>query len=203
MIAGQSYLAITGMLILAACAGPSGDVVVEIPEHRAVEGASALQGVAVTTIEVGEFSQSIGTGVLPGRIGERKTVGDISLGMVTIDPPPARLIRDAFEVELEAAGHRIVGSEGAALVEGEVQRFDLHTDVTAVYWDVVVNAAISTTVSTETGTQNSEYITTCEERTYTWPGGDVIARVVSVCVDTLSDQFRNDESIARLLASKS
>lgn len=203
MIAGPKRLAIAGMAILAACVGPSDEVVVKIPEHQALEGVSALQEVASTTVEIGKFSQPVGTGVLPGRIGERKTVGDISLGMVTIEPPPAPLIREAFAAELEAAGHQEVGSEGAALIEGEVQQFNLRTDVTAVYWDVVVDAAISTTVSTKVGTQTSKYSTSCEERTYTWPGDDVIARVVSTCVDNLSDQFRNDEAIAKLLASNS
>jgi uncharacterized lipoprotein YajG len=203
MIAGKSYLAIAGMMLLTACAGPAGDVLVNIPRHEPLKGASALERVAPTNVEVGEFRESIGTGVLPGRIGERKTVGDISLGMVTIDPPPGRLVREAFTTELEAAGHRLASSDAAALVEGEVDQFELRTDVTALYWDVIVNGAVSTTVRTDTGEQTSHYSTTCTERTYAWPGDDLIARVISDCVNDLSDQFRNDESIAQLLAGKS
>jgi hypothetical protein len=203
MYAGHNYLAIAGMILLTACAGPSGDVLVNVPGHEPLQGRSALERAAPMMVEVGEFRHSIGTGVLPGRIGERKTVGEISLGMVTIDPPPGRLVRDAFIAELEAAGHRLVGSGAAALVEGEVQQFELHTDVTALYWDVIVNGAVSTTVRTDTGEQLSHYTTTCTERTYAWPGADLMVRVISVCIDDLSDQFRNDESIAQLLAGGS
>lgn len=196
-------LAIAALVLLSACAGPAGDVRVDVPRHDPPRGTSALQAVAPLTVAMGEFRESLGTGVLPGRIGERKTVGDVSLGMVTIDPPPGRLVGEAFRAELEAAGHRLVGSGAAASVEGEVQRFNLHTDVTALYWDVIVNAAVSTTVRTSTGETTSDYSTACEERTYTWPGDDIIARVVSTCVEDLAEQFRNDESIARALAGDS
>ena len=177
MISGHRYFAIAGMLILSACAGAVSDVLVNIPRHQPPEGTSELKEVASTTIRVSEFRQTLGTGVLPGRIGERKTIGDISMGLVTIKPTPSRLVRDAFAAELEAAGHRQVSSGENALIEGQVQKFHLHTDVTALYWDVIVNTAVSATIRVGASEQMSNYAAVCKERTYSWPSEEIMARV--------------------------
>lgn len=201
MIAIRSYVLLAGFLLLTACTGVAGDVVVSIPAYQPLKGTSTLAGIAPTAIEVGAFRRSVGTGQLPGRIGERKTIGDISLGMVTIQPAPGRLVRDAFLSELKVAGHRIVKSASSALIQGEVQRFALRTDVTAVYWDVILDARVSVLVKKGSVQWTNKYTAVCTERTYVWPGDDIIARVVANCLADLSGKFRNDQDVARVLAS--
>ncbi len=201
MTAIRNHVLLACILLLTACAGTAGDVVVSIPAYQPLKGTSTLAGLAPTAIQLGAFRRSVGTGQLPGRIGERKTIGDISLGKVTIQPVPGRLVRDAFSSELKAAGHRIVKSAGSALIQGEVQRFALRTDVTAVYWDVILEATVSVLVKKGSVQRTSTYSAVCKERTYAWPGEDIIARVIGHCLADLSGKFRNDKDVARVLAS--
>ena len=135
--------------------------------------------------------------MLPGRIGERKTVSNISLGMVTIQPTPGRLVGNAFRAELEAAGHRSAKSAASVSIDGEVKRFELRTDVTVLYWDVFFNADVSVRIRNGAVERNGDYSAACTERTYAWPGEELIARLITMCIGDLSGKFRNDRNIAR------
>ncbi len=203
MIPSRGCFSTVILILVAACAGIEGDVIVDIPAHKPPKGTSALSGVPPAVIDIGDFRRSVGTGALPGRIGERKTVGNLSLGMVTVQPTPGRLVRDAFKAELEAAGHRGAKSAASVSIDGEVKRFDLRTDVTALYWDVIFSADVSVTIRNGAVERNGDYSAVCTERTYAWPGEELIARVVTKCIGDLSGKFRNDRNIARTLAGGS
>ena len=200
MAAFRGYIIAVILVLVGGCAGTAGDVIVPIPAHKAPKGTSALSGVPPAVIHINDFRRSIKTGVLPGRIGERKTIGNISLGMVTVQPTPGRLVGDAFKAELEAAGHRSAKSAASVSIDGEVKRFNLRTDVTAVYWDVIFSADVSVRIRNGAVEKNGDYSAICTERTYVWPGGELIARLVSKCIGDLSGKFRNDQNIARTLA---
>jgi len=146
------------------------------------------------------FSEHLGTGALPGRIGERKTVGDISLGMIIIEPTPGPLVANAFAAELRAAGHKVVDSGAAATLRGEIQRFTLRTDVTAVYWDVVVDTSVATVATKGAASSTGHYNAHCTDRTYIYPSAQVITGVVNTCVADLAHQFRDDADARRVLA---
>lgn len=203
MIPSRGYFAIVILILVTACAGTAGDVIVDIPAHKPPQGTSALSGVPPAVIDIGDFRRSVETGVLPGRIGERKTIANISLGMVTVQPTPGRLVRDAFKAELEAAGHRSASSAASVSIDGEVKRFDLRTDVTALYWDVIFSVDVSVRIRNGAVEGKADYSAVCTERTYAWPGGDLIARLVTKCIGDLSGKFRNDQKIARTLAGSS
>src|SRR5215469_10340089 len=85
-------------IVFTACEGVQ-DVLVRIPPHVALATSSPLSSIPPTTVDVRTFHQPNGTGVLPGRIGERKTIGDISMGLVTAAPPPEQVMTDAVEAE--------------------------------------------------------------------------------------------------------
>lgn len=189
------------LLLLAGCAGAE-DTVVHIPPHVPAPGPSALAISPPVDVAVAAFQETGGIGVLPGRIGERKTLSNLSMGEVTIDPPPGALLRDAFVRELRAAGQRIVSSGGEATLGGQVRQFTLRTDVTALYWDVVVDAAVDTTVQRAGRTGGGSFTAHCQERTYGWPGSEITARVVATCVDDLARQFRDNADVARVLSGR-
>ena len=202
MICIRNGLLFVGLFLLGACAGVEGDVLVAVPAYQAQTGASLLSAAPPMAIRFGAFRRNVGTGQLAGRIGERKTIGNISLGLVTASPAPGKLVRDAFLAEIKAAGHRSDNS-AAVSIEGEVLRFVLRTDVTALYWDVVLDAGISVLVQNPSARRTGNYSAVCTERTYAWPGVDIIARVINNCLDKLTGKFRNDRAIARLLAGSS
>ena len=180
---------------------PAGGVVVNMPAYEPHQGDSALHGAPETTVSIDRFRPLAAAAAHPGRIGERKTIGNLSMGTVIVRPPPGDLIRQAFAAELEAAGHRQRDHHAAVSVSGVVKRFRLRTDPTLLYWDVVVDGVVSVTVATRIGERSRDYSTTCSERTYKEPRQEVIARVVSACIRDLANQFRNDKGLAELLAA--
>ena len=187
------------VVLLTACAGPAGDVVVRIPPHVASSTPSLLSRAASTTVDVRDIRETAGTGVLPGRIGERKTIGNLSLGAVTITPVPGEVVTDALKSELRAAGHRVAADGASVVIDGTIQRFDLRTDVTALYWDIIGTTAVLVNVRSDGRSANGQYTATCKERTYVWPTGDLIAQVISACVDDIARQFREDAAVVHAL----
>ena len=185
---------------LAACASAVSDVAVPVAPHAAAaSAASALARIPSTTIDVRDLHEPGGTGVLPGRIGERKTIGDISMGLVSVNPPPGQLVGDALRAELKAAGHR-VGRDGATgTIDGDIRQFDIRTPATALYWDVIGTAIVSITATSGGRSASGQYTASCSERTYIWPSSDIIARVVGACVENIARQFRDDPTIATAL----
>jgi uncharacterized lipoprotein YajG len=188
-------------LFLSACAGPTSDITVAIPPHIASDAANALTSMPPTRIELREVREPQGTGLLPGRIGERKPIGNISMGLVSVSPPVGRLLTDMLRAELITAGHQLSNGEAKVTITGEVRRFALHTDVTAVYWDVIVDAAVTVTASAQARSETGNYTARHTERTYVWPGEEVIARAVRACVAGLARQFREDSAIAAVLSA--
>jgi hypothetical protein len=150
-------------------------------------------------LELREIREPQGTGLLPGRIGERKTIGNISMGLVSISPPVGRLLADMLSAELMAAGHQLTDGMAQVTITGEVLRFALRTDVTTVYWDVVVDAAVMVIATGPVHRETGNYAARHMERTYVWPSGEVIARAVRACIEELARQFREDRAIAAVL----
>ncbi|MFZ1990144.1 MAG: hypothetical protein WAW96_10280, partial [Alphaproteobacteria bacterium] len=80
-----------------------------------------------------------------------------------------------------------------------VTRFDLHTDVTVLYWDVIGNVAVTLTVTKGGESAKRQYATTCKERTYLWPSRELITQVLDKCTHDIGSQFRQDADIAHAL----
>ncbi|MCW3476573.1 hypothetical protein [Limobrevibacterium gyesilva] len=188
-------------LLLAACANPQGELRVAIPPHAAPASRSALAQAPAQTIEVPPFREPAPSGP-PGRIGERKSLGGVTASAVAIDPPPGRLLRDAFAAELTAAGHRVAASApGSASISAEVGSFALRTDVNTPYWDVTLDATIAVTARAGERSAVRGYTAQCRERSLAWPGEEGIRKVVGNCVDALARQFRDDITLARVLGA--
>lgn len=185
---------------LGACGGPQGDVTVAIAAHVAQPGPSALSAIGPVAVSVADLSEAGGTGVLPGRTGERKTLGDLSLGLITVTPTPGAIVAEALRAELAAAGAKLVApGAGAAAITGAIRQFSVRTDVTAFYWDIVGTTAATVTATRDGRSHSSDYAATCKDRTYVYPTGLLIGQVVRACVGDLARQFRNDAAMARLL----
>ena len=196
-------VAVAALVLLAGCQsggmGDPGDSAVNIPPYVPSAGTSPLSAVSSKQIAVVVHERGLGTGALPGRIGERQTLGNISMGFVTIEPAPAQLIADALTAELRHAGH-IVAATAPARLDAQVQSFHMRTDVTALYWDVVMEATVGMTLSASGHNAAATYGATCTDRTYVWPTNALMASVVSKCVAEITHKFRDDPDMARALA---
>jgi hypothetical protein len=187
-----------GFLVVAALAGcgaPQGDLRVAIPPHIAV-APSALASAPPRNVAMPPFADAV---TPPGRIGERSTSGNGSGGVI-IDPPPGQLLHDAFAAELRRAGHTIQDGAGVT-IEGNVIGFALRLTPTSVDWQMMLEANVAVTARSDERTVNHAYATRCDNRSYTRPDRDDIARLVGHCVDDLARQFRADTDIAQVLGA--
>lgn len=193
---GDLSLRLTAVALMvvsvAGCEGTS-DTAATVQKHTPEASDSALAGVSPRAVTVQAFSMKRGVGVLPGRIGERTTVGNVSMGYVTLSPAPEVLFTDAIKSEIAAAGHSVSG--GPSKVSGTVQRFALSTPATALYWDVTIDAALTVNVN---GSQRN-YSEVCVTRTAAWPSDSLISKVAKDCVSRIAAKFRNDRSVANAL----
>jgi hypothetical protein len=186
--------------LLAGCAGPQGDVLIRIPSIEPATNV-AISELPSKTFSISQFHLPLGTGRLPGRIGERKTVGDISLGMVTIDPPPGVLLTNRISKQLQVSGHHMVDEGAEVAISGEIHSFEFHTDVTAVYWDMVVSTTTEVRLAKDSRGVTREYTEDCKRRTYIYPTGDMIRALVVQCADSMALQFANDTAMVKFLRS--
>ena len=188
------------LALLGGCVGPGTELQVPVPPHQGVAGAFAPAPPGV--ISVAAFPEPGGTGVLPGAIGERSTIGDISMGQVRVSPSPARLLHDAVVADLIASGWNVLpGGPAPAELAGTIQRFALRTDVTALYWDVILDAGLGVRLTAGGRQAARDFAAHCQERTYVWPGSEIIARVVAQCVDELARDVRQDAALARAVGA--
>ena len=187
------YLATLAALIgLVSCAGVK-DTTANASLQGASSGGGVLSSVSPRALNVQPFTMLRGVGVLPGRIGERTTVGNVTMGYVTLNPPPEALFTEAIKSELAAAGHSVTG--GQTRVTGVVERFALSTPATATYWDVTIDAALKVSV----GGTTRAYSDVCVSRTYAWPSDKMIADLSGKCVSGIARKFSGDRSIANAL----
>ncbi|MDU8946539.1 hypothetical protein [Ovoidimarina sediminis] len=185
-------LALAAAAVLAGCAGVQ-DTTVSVPSHAADASGSLLASVSKRAVTVAPFTIDRGVGELPGRIGERTTVGDVTMGYVTLTPPPEVLFTNAISAELAAAGHTVSG--GPSRVSGTVTRFALSTPATALYWDVTIDAAVAMNVN---GTSLS-YADRCVQRTYSWPSDELIGKLSRSCIASIASKFSRDRRAANAL----
>ncbi len=187
-----SLLAIAALL--GACSAPRGDLLVPIPPHIAAAAPSALAAAPSRNVAMPPFTDAI---VPPGQIGMRSSG---SAGAVIIDPPPGQLLHDALAAELRRAGHTI-RDEAGVTISGNVIGFSLRLVSGSVDWQIRLDANVAVTAHSDDRTVNHAYATRCDNRSYTTPDADDIAKLVGHCVDDLARQFRSDTDIAQVLGA--
>jgi hypothetical protein len=122
-----------------------------------------------------------------GRIGERTAAFGVSMGDVYLSRRVPEVMRDALVDDLLVAGYRVVDSGQDVTVQGQVSKFWVHTDTTALYWDIVGELEIELTSST---TQTKSFACHQVDRTYTWPSASLIGKVLDTCIADLMKKVR-------------
>lgn len=135
-------------------------------------------------------------------IGERTTIGRISLGMIEMQPPPTEALTQVLKAELAAMGFGTTAVETAASVTGQVIKFAVTTPATAVYWDINGIAELEIVARGRDGrTHNGRYMATCTDRTYVFPSSELISGVVTACLKDIGAKLRKDNTLASVLAA--
>ena len=150
------------VLVVAWLTGCAGDVVVRMQPPVAQETGAA--GSSLATVTVLDSRQ-------PGVAASKRESLGAPLGNITFDPPEAQLVKKDLEAELS----RLMAAKGITRKEtfsALVTEFGVNTQSTALYWDCI--AKISLVL--KHGNQEFPLTGTGTERTYSWPGEEVLRK---------------------------
>jgi len=135
-------------------------------------------------------------------IGERTTIGNVSLGMIELQPPPAEALSQVLKAELAALGFGMTTDEAAASLGGQVTKFAVTTPATAVYWDINGTVELELVArGRDARTYNGRYAASCTDRTFVFPSNEMISGVVTACLKDIGAKLRKDNSLAAVLAA--
>ena len=125
---------------------------------------------------------------------ERTTLGGMSLGKITLQPPVPELIQIAVEAKLDEVLER-AGITDPQIVHCSIRIFDIKTPATLLYWDV------NTTIELVLRVGNEDRIVpgTATERTYIWPSQEIIERVTTEALQQVS--AKAEKALIDLFAS--
>ena len=117
----------------------------------------------------------------PGVASSKRESLGTPLGNITFDPPEAQLVKQDLEAELS----RLMAAKGITRKEtfsALLTEFGVNTQSTALYWDCV--AKISLVL--KHGNQEFPLTGTGTERTYSWPGEEVLRKAVVKAFEELN-----------------
>lgn len=216
----RSWCTASALALLSACAGPGGTmavvgvgnvtrnnaptmgasvVSVAIPKHVAAPGGSSLSSIAPLVLRVLPFNddrKDIDTE------GTRTAAFGVPMGRIRFEPGPATLLGQATASELTMAGLTLTESASAAQIAGSVLSFEVRTETTLLYWDVIGELSMSlrvTAAGAATTTDLLVYRARCTERTYVWPSDTVVATVMGKCIKDVAASLRSDGRVAAAL----
>jgi len=138
-------------------------------------------------------------------IGRRTAALGMSLGDIFSARPIFDIIRDAVKTELIRSGYGIVTDNEDFSMKGQILKFWVATDVTALYWDVIGEISIVVEVKRPTvGTPVllGPYSGNNVERTYINPSGEIVTRVLDKSLEGVMSSMNSDPELVKVLSTR-
>lgn len=160
---GQTLNWCVAAVVVACATGCAGDVVVRMPPKAQVTGATDSSLATVTVLDSRR----------PGVAASKRESLGTPMGNVTFEPPEAQLVKQDLEAELS----RLMAAKGITRKEtfsALLTEFGVNTQSSPLYWDCV--ARIS--VVLKHGAKEFPVSGAGTERTYAWPGEEVLRKAV-------------------------
>ena len=109
-------------------------------------------------------------------------------------------MREAVQNELLASGNNLSEDASEITITGNLIKFWVWTDTTALYWDIKGEIQLDLTVSNKKTdkTITKIYTANSESRTYTYPSKELVSSVVSDTVKSLMYEIRKDSLWTKL-----
>ena len=200
--AGRPWTRLAASLALlalaAGCAPGMQNVRVELPAYPPQGAPRAAEERPPVRIEPVKDARSDSVG---SHIGERTTIGNISMGSIELEPLPTDVIAALLRAEFSGMGHGIVKADERFTVAARLRKFQVLTPATALYWDLNGTIELELSVRSREGrTHEPRYAATCTDRTYLFPSEDLIRKVVAACVGRVGESLRADAALAKFLS---
>lgn len=125
---------------------------------------------------------------------ERTTIGGISMGRITLQPPEADLVRALVEAEADTALAKLGKDAPPETIYCGIREFQVETPATMLYWDVTARIELVLRV----GAQDRPVSAKATERTFVWPSQEMIQRVTEKALIEAAAQA--GKALAELLA---
>ena len=133
-------------------------------------------------------------------IGERTTIGAVSMGKIDMEPMPTVMMTALLRAEFARMGFVVGDGTPAWRIAGRLATFEVATPATALYWDI--NGSVELELEATApggGTHQARYEARCTDRTYAWPSEALISGVVSSCLKDIGGRLRGDAALAAFL----
>lgn len=130
------------------------------------------------------------------RIGERHAAFNVSMGNIYTNRDVAAYITEAIQNELLASGNKITDNLQDITVSGDVMKFWIWTDTTALYWDIIgeVEVELNTVSPISNKSTQKLYKAKSTKRTYAYPSQELVEEVVAESVRKLMYEIRKDST---------
>lgn len=128
------------------------------------------------------------------RIGERHAAFNVSMGDIYTNRDIAAYITEAVQNELLASGNKLTDNPQDIAVSGDVLRFWIWTDTTALYWDIIGEIEVNLNTQSTISSKSTEklYKASSTKRTYVYPSQELVQEVVSESIRKLMLEIRQD-----------
>ena len=128
------------------------------------------------------------------RIGERTAAFNVSMGDIYTNRDAAVYFQEALQNELLASGNSLSDDNSEMTIRGELLKFWVHTDTTALYWDIVGEVDLRlTATNAKTGkTVDRTYNASAKSRTYVYPTRELLGKVIADTVRSLMYEIRRE-----------
>jgi uncharacterized lipoprotein YajG len=179
--------------------GCAQNISVQFPSHFPTSNASQLALIPPQNI----YLKAVQDTRTPGRAeGTRDAVFGGSMGNIEFKPPASSIVRDVIVSEFKNAGHSFTDEEQQVNILAKILIFEVETNRAALYWDIMGLTKIEVEVMSQAGgVYKNTYTSSCQERTYVWPGGDLVKKVMQSCINDFANIMRNDSELTKALKS--
>lgn len=179
--------------------GCAQNISVQFPSHTPTSNGSQLALIPPQNV----YLKTIQDARPPGRAeGTREAAFGVPMGNVDFKPPASDIVKDVIMSEFKKAGHRFADKEQQVNISAKIFTFEVGTNTTPLYWDIIGNIKIEVEVMGPTGEEfKNTYTSTCQDRTYVWPRGSLVKKVMQGCITDFAETMRNDTELAKAIKS--
>lgn len=137
------------------------------------------------------------------RIGERHAAFNVSMGDIYTNRDVAAYFTEAVHNELLASGNRLSDNAKDITIGGDVMKFWIWTNTTALYWDIISEIEVNLYVISPRTNKSLQklYKATSTTRTYIYPSQKLVEEVVSESIRKLMLEIRMDSPWTRFSES--
>lgn len=173
------------------------DISVEIPPHLPADNHGELAAIPAQKICLKDIKD---IRILDRAEGTREAAFGVHMSTVEFYPSVEDIFKDVIKAEFQRAGHTLVSEAQPITLSATVLAFDVATDTTPLYWDIIGKAMIELKIKrADLKKTKHNYSSMCQERTYIFPSGELIQKVMKCCIADFAHKLRNDPKLAQAI----